>query len=146
MNWYVRYEGTGEVQGPMSRDEALLRAGEADCLVFHERIFEPQFVASEEVKVLLRRVAEQRRQIEERPKLDLDHQSILDVIIEAGEMIILLSAKKRITGTIEGGVLSLDEVPAGVSIDVRDYDVVGEEDYFEEDEEGRTFSPFRWES
>ena len=39
--WYVRFEGTGEILGPMSKHEAYGRAEAADGVVFSSEIFEP---------------------------------------------------------------------------------------------------------
>jgi hypothetical protein len=52
-NWYIRYEGTGNVDGPISRSDALQRAEQAEGMVFHAHIFEPEFVVSSEVKSLV---------------------------------------------------------------------------------------------
>ena len=48
------------------------------------------------IEDLLRRGGQQIKQIEERPKLDLDHQSILNVLIEAMEVISSLSRETAI--------------------------------------------------
>ncbi len=47
-----------------------------------------------------------------------------------------LSAPKVVSGSIEGGVLDLDDVPEGVEVDIRDRDVQEEGDDVEEDERG----------
>lgn len=53
-----------------------------------------------------------------------------------------LSREKVVTGSIEGGVLSLGEVPKGVAVDIRDYDVEGvDEELVEEDENGDKYFP-----
>ncbi len=59
---------------------------------------------------------------------------------QAIDMILSLSAKKVIIGSIEGGVLSLDEVPDGVTVLIYDYDIEGVDappGGFAEDDDGR---------
>ena len=71
-----------------------------------------------------------------------DEDLATSVFRRAIDTISFLSREKVITGTIEGGVLSLDTIPAGVSVDIRDYDVEGmEEDNLLRDEKGGTYFP-----
>lgn len=64
------------------------------------------------------------------------------ILQRAIDMITFLSREKVVSGTIEGGVLSLDKVPAGVVVDIRDYDVEGmEEDVLLRDDKGGTYFP-----
>ncbi len=53
MNWYLKLENTGEITGPMSKDQVLVAADAFDGLVFCEEIFEPKFTIPEEVEGLL---------------------------------------------------------------------------------------------
>jgi hypothetical protein len=46
--------------------------------------------------------------------------------------------QKVVTGSVEGGVVDFDSVPAGVEVHINDYDTDGiDEDRLTEDEEGR---------
>ena len=53
MNWYVKYEGTEEIAGPMSKDEALAMADRVDGMIFSGNIFSPQFVTTSEAEAVL---------------------------------------------------------------------------------------------
>ena len=57
---------------------------------------------------------------------------------DAVNRILKLSAKKLVTGSIEGGVLSMDACE-GVEFDIRDYDTESEDELLEEDEHGSYF-------
>lgn len=47
---------------------------------------------------------------------------------------------RTVTGSIEGGVLTLENVPDGVDVDIKDYDVEGvDESRIETDEDGRAY-------
>lgn len=129
--WYVRFEATGEIAGPMTKDKAL---STVDGMAFSENIFSPRFVTTPEVEKIL-------RQLQSMEENDPPGKSLLQAIIDT---ITLLSAKKVVTGTIEGGVLSLDDVPDGVDVEINDYDVSGDEENLEEDSGGRTFAACRW--
>ncbi|KKK72969.1 hypothetical protein LCGC14_2898560 [marine sediment metagenome] len=53
VRWYVRRE-CGDVQGPMSQEDAEFESGRLDgAVMFNERIFEPEFVVSNEVDILI---------------------------------------------------------------------------------------------
>lgn len=248
MNWYVKYEGTEEISGPMTKEEALSKADQADGMIFSEDIFSPEFVTTsevdhviaslrvlckltqegrdfnellEEVRVISKRAintitllsVEQQApvinsevdgllhelqgirealeiiregendavglvlkqaidtitllSVEQAPVVtskeveellgDLhgvknrveDHVSgrVVQVVGRAIDMIALLvnlSRPKVVTGSIRGGVLTSEEVPDGVEVDIRDYDVTGEEDNLEVDDAGRAFSLCKW--
>jgi len=46
--------------------------------------------------------------------------------------------QRVVTGSVEGGVLDFDSVPAGVEVQINDYDTDGvDEDRLSEDEDGR---------
>jgi len=71
----------------------------------------------------------------------------IDVIVPLLEQTISLfrKEKKVVLGSIEGGVLSIDELPSGVVVEVNDYDIEGvDEADLEEDAEGRLFSSCQW--
>lgn len=53
MSWYVIYQGTGEISGPMTKERALVMAEEMEGLVFSEDIFSPKIVTTPEVEELL---------------------------------------------------------------------------------------------
>jgi len=40
MNWYVKYDSTGEISGPMTKRDALSKAEVTDVLVFNDEFFE----------------------------------------------------------------------------------------------------------
>lgn len=99
MNWYVKFR-SGHIHGPY--------ASHSDALEMSTRIYSgyllklgPGLVFSEAI---------------------FDQEEVLDelgtLLKRAIDTIVLLSAKKVVTGTIEGGVLSLDEVPDGVTVDI----------------------------
>lgn len=139
MNWYVKYEGTGEISGPMTQDEALSIVGKdggdaADGLVFSENIFSPKFVTTPEVEGLL---AEMKSVAE--AGIVIPHV-IQEVMMRAIDMIIFLSREKVVSGTIQGGVLDLDPIPEGVTVDIRDRDCDGiDENKLEKDDQGYYF-------
>ncbi len=51
--WYVRWEGTGEVAGPMSNEEAFAMAERIDGMIFSGDIFSPKIVTIPEVEAVL---------------------------------------------------------------------------------------------
>lgn len=65
--------------------------------------------------------------------VELDKVLVGDLRERTAKALISLSAKKVVTGSIEGGVLSIEEVSPGVTVSINDYDN-GED----EDENGRT--------
>jgi len=134
MKWYVRSED-GDIWGPMSKREAMdMRDQLDDACIFNERIFSPQFVTSVEVKELLGDLKRFFRDLTgiSNPPHQLEKR-IKDTIV-------LLSCEKEITGTIEGGVLSLDPLPAGVTVEIKDYDCEGvDKDITGEDSKGSHF-------
>jgi hypothetical protein len=117
----------------MSKDEALemadsLRSG-GDAVVFSEDIFEPEFVPSAEARELIEQLEQMR---------DGEDDALGDLCRRASEMITLLSAKKVVRGTVEGGILDISECPPGVEVVVHDYDIQEvDEDRLTEDEDGR---------
>ena len=127
MKWYVRTE-CGDVRGPMSQEDAEFERDRLDgAVMYNERIFEPEFVTTEEVETIL-----------------AEMKSVATAgIVEAKEIaekLVLLSREKVVTGSIEGGVLNLGEVPEGVSIDIRDYDTDGvDPDLVKTDDNGDTY-------
>jgi hypothetical protein len=147
MRWYIRDLDGGTVWGPYTKEEAEIQASHLDDVVmFSERIFEPQFVTSLEVGVLI----EDMKTIEtatdvwsgksEQQEVDITPFYLMGVAKRARNALVLLSAKKLVTGTIDGGVLDIDEVPAGVEVKINDYDCQDvDEDRLSEDEDGRHF-------
>jgi hypothetical protein len=135
MRWYVKHEGTGSILGPLTKDEALGMA-DTDCMVFSDDIFSPSFVLTSEAKEL---VIEMRDELQITPgtitrqNTNTKFRALLQRSIDT---ITLLSREKLVTGSIEGGVLSLGDVPDGVAVDIRDFDVEGVEALVEEDENG----------
>lgn len=129
MKWYVRDTDEGHVFGPMSREEAEDAANRLDNgIMFDENIFEPRFVMSSEVADVVKRL---------RSCYDRENPPANPLLLEAAEALTLLSREKLIEARIEGGVFELDsEMPAGVRLVVRDYDVQGDEDVTT-DSEGR---------
>jgi len=139
MNWYVKCEATGEIAGPMTEGDALSKAELIDVLVFNDELFNGMVPGSshEDVERLLsemKSVAEAEIVIPKRNK---------ELVQRAIDTILFLSREKVVTGVIDGGVLHLDELPPGVSVDIRDYDTEGvdEEEYAElnEDSEGNKY-------
>jgi hypothetical protein len=94
MNWYVKYEGTGEVSGPMSEGDALSEAELTDVLVFNENIFSPKFVTTEEVDSLLldmKKAAGANLGVLENPFHSASVSLIQEIMQRAIDTIILLS-------------------------------------------------------
>lgn len=116
MNWYVKYEQTGKIDGPLTKEKALAFAEGGDGMAFSEQIFESQFVTSEDVENLLSDLRETRT----KPvRYDIDQ-----LCKRAVDVITLLSAEKVIECSIQGGVFSVEsEMPHGVKLEVLDYDV-----------------------
>lgn len=137
--WYVRWEGTGEITGPFSKEKALELPTAGDGLVFSSSIFEPQFVTTPEVDHVigaLRTLASWTRR-EDRNFADVGAEVRL-VSQRAIDMITLLSREKVVTCSVEGGVTEVVELPVGVKLVVYDYDIEGYDvDRLTEDESGR---------
>lgn len=138
MNWYMRHEGTGTIAGPMTYDDALEIAEHG--MVFSEAVFDQEV----EEEVILDIPKETKNLLAEMESVATAGIVIPHVIQEvmkrAIDTIVVLSREKLVTGTIEGGVLSLDDVPEGVIVDIRDYDTDGVyEEVLEEDEKGTHF-------
>jgi hypothetical protein len=129
--WYLRDIDQGKVWGPMSKDEAESMADQLDDVVmFDERIFEPQFITSEEVELLLRDLRDMKSGCRE--------DAVGNLCQRAEDAITLLSAKKLVHGTVEGGILDISEVSPGIEVVVNDYDIQEvDEDRLSEDEDGR---------
>lgn len=64
MNWYVKHGGTEEISGPMTKEEALSKADQADGMIFSENIFPPKFVTTPEVEGLLHELKGIRESLE----------------------------------------------------------------------------------
>lgn len=189
--WYVRVLETGTVYGPVTKTRAEQRLAELmdgtslNAVLFNEKIFEPQFVPSEEVEevILHLRSVKQHADVPEFargllapfcnraaellvllsakkspavltaevdglitqlsktatealqelqsngessvPSYDDLLHHFCSLATRAAQFLVLLSAKKVVTGSIKGGVLDLDELPPGVEVDIRDYDADG---------------------
>lgn len=182
VGWYVRYEGTGEISGPRSKEDAQSLADAAGGIIFSEQIFSPEEAnTSSEVESLIedlnkvlvgdlreragriieelshpryviagdvgRLIAEMRSEISKQYPVDphkapeaytlARYESRL-LLQRAVEMLVELSREKLVTGSIWGGALTLDDLPLGVRVEVRDYDMAGDggEDVLE-DGDGR---------
>lgn len=130
--WYVRDIDEGRVWGPMSKDEAENMTNQADDLVmFNERIFEPQFVLSDEVQALIG---------------DLEGMAapgapdcIEEIAGRAVDTLILLSAKRQVHGTVNSGIIEIDDCPPDVEVTIDDYDIEGidDPDRIVEDDDGQ---------
>lgn len=123
MKWYVRDLGTGKVDGPMYQGEAdIMQQRMEQAVMFHARIFEPQFVPTEEVELLLNDLKKAARlQGFGRSATDLWLAELLRKAIDA---LILISREKVVKVAIESGVFNLtEEMPSGVRLVVRDYTV-----------------------
>jgi len=131
MLWYVRHED-GDIWGPMSKAEAeSMRDQLDDACMFDERIFSPRFVTNAEVEGLLADL---------RGMKDGEDDALGELCQRAADTITLLCNERLVTGTIQGGVLDLDPLPLGVSVDIRDYDTDGvDSENLEEAEDGRPF-------
>jgi len=137
MRWYVKHED-GDIWGPMSKEEAeKMRDQLDDAMMFNERIFSSQFVTSAEVERLILDLGGMETCLKSNDPLSAGASNLIQRAIDA---LTLLSAKKVVTGTIQGGVLELDEVSEGVEVDIRDYDTDGvDEELVEEDASGTHF-------
>lgn len=144
MQWYLRHED-GEIWGPMSQQEAQdMRDRLDDSVMFSEELFAQTVVLSEEVTSVLAGLRElQRILVRGLWGKDADIREFdlsQDELQKAIDVITNLSREKVVTGSIEGGVLSLGEVSEGVTVDIRDFDVEGvDPELVEEDENGDTY-------
>lgn len=165
--WYVRWED-GSISGPMDKKDTLHLSEKADIMIFSGKIFSQESVITPEMRELLKEFSEMRELLLETRALivHLSREKVVVTTSEVGkvleelenldkyghpavemaeirraiDMITLLSREKVVTGTIEGGVLDLDPLPEGVTVDIRDRDCEGvDEDVVEEDEEGSFF-------
>ena len=93
MKWYIRYESTDEIDGPMKQELALTKAGRVDGLVFSEEIFDPKFAITEEVEGLLGEMRSLAGMRTTMPPGDLLLQA-QDLLKRAIDTIILLSREK----------------------------------------------------
>lgn len=83
--------------------------------------------------------------------LHASNRLLSKVCQRAIDALIHLSREKKVTGTIEGGVLALDDLPEGVTVDILDYDVpsysvpalIAGKDV-ERDDSGRACSRLHW--
>lgn len=126
--WYVRYDGTGEISGPMSKDEALDKANQADGMVFSDGIFELYHVP-EDVTALVNELVG----IEKTPPTPL-----IDLGKRAAHKLVLLSRPHEVTATVVSGVFSVETIDRGVHLVVRDYDIEGNTQAadFDQDDDG----------
>lgn len=54
MNWYVKYEKTGKIDGPMTEEKATkAQALSSGSMCFSEEVLEPSMHISEKVRILL---------------------------------------------------------------------------------------------
>ncbi len=170
MKWYVRTE-CGDVRGPMSREDAEFESVRLQgAVMYNERIFEPQFVTTEEVDSLLEalRAHKQSHSVSqgddvpelcqraidtitllskksekvEAPAPSSDLKSILvdlrllgargltnttnEILQRVMRAVLSLSGEKVVTGSIKDGVLTLGQVPEGVTVAIYDYDISAE--------------------
>lgn len=141
MNWYVKFEGTGVISGPMSHEKAEYYAEAAVGLVFSEAVFEQEEVVNFPSKVedLLKDLHLHVMPLSVGKDYNLDNR-LSSLCQRAIDTITNLSREKVVRGTIQGGVLSLEDVPAGVTVDIKDYDCEGvDEENLNKDETGTHF-------
>jgi len=137
MNYYVKLS-SGVSIGPVPQREAdrLMESNEGAHL-YDEEAFFKLMPTVDEVKELLAEM----ESVEEAAGRGVLFGVVVEPLLrKARGAINSLSAKKLVTGVIEGGVLQLDSLPEGVEVDIRDYDTtcVDEEDQLE-DEKGRNY-------
>ena len=93
MQWYVRHLDDGEVWGPMSQAEAEDMRDQSDgACMFNERIFEPRFVTTEEVELVL----EKLKNIDKLERERIPSASSFSVAREAIDVITLLCKKDNV--------------------------------------------------
>ncbi|MHA2279679.1 MAG: hypothetical protein ACXAC5_02130 [Promethearchaeota archaeon] len=108
--------------------------------MFPETIFEPVPTSDE-----ITRLVDELRSLSERETEDCRdcggfHAEDRKTCEQAIHALVGLSRAKVVTGSIQGGVLTLEDVPEGVGVDIKDYDVDGvDEDRLEESDRGRYF-------
>jgi len=140
MKWYVKHNKTQAIAGPMSEEEALdFGASDNFSMVFNEQIFSPKFSTSSEVDKLL---AEMKSTAIMPP--GQSHLDLKGLLLRAINTITSLSREKSenvvIECSLDGGLLDVEsEMPPGVTLIVRDYDIEGcdETERIQEDSEGR---------
>lgn len=112
MQWYVRTE-CGDVRGPMDQADAEFERDRLDdaCL-FSERIFEPRFVTTSEVELLLKDLRDLRGYAEDRPHRKETDEAVAKLCQRAIDAITFLSR-----------VPTAQEV-AGVLTDLRDLQTI----------------------
>jgi len=119
MSWYVKFESTGEIVGPMSKDMALSRAGFCDGLAFNESIFDPTVIISSGVDNLISRL---------KAWYPFEDVQLTNLLRETINALTILSCDKLVEATINGGVFDVETIPVGVTLSVRDYDISDETD------------------
>lgn len=132
MDWYVKYEGTNEISGPMSKEDALQRAERADGMIFNEKIFEPEFVTSEEVRIMIAELKSIREamaiiRMEDHGQggvvFEGEDDAVGTVLQRVSDALILLSREKMVEATVEDGVFNVVKMSLGVRLVCRNYDI-----------------------
>lgn len=131
MNWYVKYEGTGKVSGPMNREEALAKAERADGMVFHDGVFEERGDNLSVSYPLLDGVKDVIIQLLSREALSESERKQILVLVAR------LCRSREIRAMIRGGVFDVVSIDDGIHLVVNDYDVEGSSpDVLDQDDEG----------
>ena len=129
-DWYIRWEATNEISGPMTKEEALEHTGDGSGMAFSEGVFEPYHVPADTTSLVNELLALGDGQ--ERSSGDVG-----DVGKRAAEMLVILSRPREVTATVKGGVFEVETIAQGVHLVVRDYDTGGVDgDEIEEDSGG----------
>jgi len=134
--------------GAISEDNLTGRAADAiGSLVVQvaelEHAAKPKYEMSREVGCL---IADLRKELSSGMGLTLTdgQESLIRNSIDA---LVELSREKMVTGEIQGGVLTLDNVPEGVVVEIRDYDV-GDGGAYEDavsiDDQGHQYVGLTW--
>ncbi len=110
--WYVKYEGTDEISGPMTKAEAQDWAEQAGGMVF---VFEPFHLPADTTQ-LVSGLLEIKRDSQIR-------EDKIALLKKAAEVISLLSRSREVIATVCGGVFEVDTMDQGVHMVVRDYDI-----------------------
>ena len=93
IQWYVRWEGTNEISGPMSKQEALDATGDGSGMAFSEGVFEPYHVPADTTLLVNELLAIKR-------------VTMLDLCKRAADMLVILSRPREVAG-VSGVVTSL---------------------------------------
>lgn len=127
--WYVRHEGTGEISGPMTKDEVLDKADDVEGMVFSDEIFETHHVP-EDVTALINELVDGIENAPPTPLIDLGKR--------AAHKLVLLSRPLEVTATVRSGVFEVETIEEGVHLVVIDYDIEGDTQAvdYDQDEEG----------